>query len=342
MPEFAHPFVLWLILPLLLGVAWRWFSTPASIAVSSTKHYTNAPAPKYFAPWHILLFLETLATIAFIVALARPQQGVELMPQTQEGTDIMLVLDYSNSMDAYDPDPSLSESTVRRLVAEEAIKDRLDVAREQIQRFVKRRSADRIGLVIFGVDAYLSCPPTLDHDHLIAKVDQLTGSLLYRHERGTNIAGGIGAGVNALVNHSESRRTMILITDGDHTVDDEVFTPEEAAEVARDKEITIHTVGIGSDNPFLDTYLRSSGASIQFDTRNLEKIAAITNGRFFRAKDNQGFEDVMDTIDALETTSRVHEALVFQRDLYPLFLICGAITLATAFLLRHTLLREIC
>ncbi|MDG1670734.1 MAG: VWA domain-containing protein, partial [Akkermansiaceae bacterium] len=182
----------------------------------------------------------------------------------------------------------------------------------------------------------------LDHDHLIAKVDQLTGSLLYRHERGTNIAGGIGAGVNALVNHSESRRTMILITDGDHTVDDEVFTPEEAAEVARDKEITIHTVGIGSDNPFLDTYLRSSGASIQFDTRNLEKIAAITNGRFFRAKDNQGFEDVMDTIDALETTSRVHEALVFQRDLYPLFLICGAITLATAFLLRHTLLREIC
>ncbi len=342
MPEFQHPHVFWLLLPLLIGVIWRWFSTPASIAVSSTKHYTSARAPKYFAPRHILLTLETIAAIAFIVALARPQQGVEISPQTREGTDIMLVLDYSNSMDAYDPDPSLSIASIERLIAQNAIKDRLGVAREQIQRFVKRRSGDRIGLVIFGVDAYLTCPPTLDHDFLVAQVDQLTGSLLLRHERGTNIAGGIGAGVNALRNHSESRRTMVLITDGDHTVPDEVFTPEEAAQVAREKEITIHTVGIGSDNPYLDSYLANSGASIQFDTRNLEKIAAITNGRFFRAKDNQGFEEVMDTIDSLETTSRVHEALVFQSDLYYLYLISGTIVLALAFLLRHTLLREIC
>jgi len=342
MPEFAHPSVLWLILPLLLGVAWRWFNIPASIAVSSTKHYTNAPAPKYFAPWHFLLILETLAAIAFIIALARPQQGIEVAPEEREGTDIMLVLDYSNSMDAYDPDPTLGESTVSRMVAEGKIKDRLDVARDQIQRFVKRRSGDRIGLVIFGVDAYLMCPPALEHDFLIAQVDQLYGALLGRHERGTNIAGAIGAGVNALVNHSESRRTMILITDGDHTVDDEVFSPSEAAEVARDKEVTIHTVGIGSDNPYLGSHLKRMGASVQFDTRNLEKIAAITNGRFFRAKDNQGFEDVMDTIDALETTSQIHKAVIHKRDLYPYILIGGALLLTTAFLLRQTLLREIC
>lgn len=343
MPEFAHPYVLWLILPLLVGVVWRWLSAPASIAVSSTKHYTNAPAPKYFAPRHILLALETLAAIAFIVALARPQQGVELSPQTREGTDIMLVLDYSNSMDAYDPDPSLPRNAVQDLVNRNVIKDRLGVAREQIQRFVKRRSGDRIGLVIFGVDAYLISPPTLDHRYIIAEVDDLMGSLLHRHERGTNIAGAIGAGVNALVNKSESKRTMVLITDGDHTVPDEVFeTPEDAAQVARDKDITIHTVGIGSDNPFLYGYLENSGASIQFDTRNLELIAATTNGRFFRAKDNQGFEEVMDTIDALETTSRVHEALVFQRDVYENYLITGALLLTIAFLLRHTFLREIC
>ena len=342
MPEFAHHFVLWLILPLLLGVAWRWFSTPASIAVSSTKHYTNAPAPKYFAPWHILLILEALAAIAFIIALSRPQQGIEVAPEEQEGTDIMLVLDYSNSMDAYDPDPTLSEASVRRMVDEGTIKDRLGVACDQIRRFVERRSGDRIGLVIFGVKAYLMCPPALEHDYLIAQVDQLYGALLATHERGTNIAGAIGAGVNALDNHSESRRTMILITDGDHTVDDDVFSPSEAAEVARDKDVTIHTVGIGSDTPYLGTQLRRMGASIQFDTRNLQKIAATTNGRFFRAKDNQGFEEVMDTIDALETTSQIHQAVVHERDLYPYFLIGGALLLSTAFLLRHTLLREIC
>jgi Ca-activated chloride channel family protein len=83
------------------------------------------------------------------------------------------------------------------------------------------------------------------------------------------------------------------------------------------------------------------GATIRFDTRNLEKIAAITGGRFFRAKDNQGFEDVMNTIDSLEKTSKQRPALIYQRDLYPNLLKAGLIALTVGFLLRYTLLREI-
>ena len=338
---FAHPHVLWLIIPLLGGVIWRWSSTPAAIAVSSTRHYTTAPKTKYFAPRHILLALEALAALGFVIALARPQRDVELVPITKEGTDIMLVLDYSNSMDAYDPDPSMSISAVREGIRAGTIKDRLGVARDQIARFVKRRSGDRIGLVIFGVEAYPAVPPTIDHDFLIATVNQLDNDILVRAERGTNIAGGISAGIISLLNNSEARRTIVLITDGDHTVDDPVFTPTSAAQAARDKDITIHTVGIGSDEPYLTGFLETAGAPIRFDTRNLEKIASITNGRFFRAKDNKGFEEVMDTIDALETTSRQRPAIVFQADLYPRFLIGGVILLALAFILRQTLLREI-
>jgi Ca-activated chloride channel family protein len=83
------------------------------------------------------------------------------------------------------------------------------------------------------------------------------------------------------------------------------------------------------------------GATIRFDTRNLEKIASITGGRFFRAKDNKGFEEVMDTIDSLEKTSKQRPALIFQRDLYPSLLMGGIASFFLAFFLRHTLLREI-
>ena len=339
---FAHPHVLWLWIPLIGGLIWRWFSAPASIAVSSTDHYTKAAPPKFFAPRHILLLLEVIAAACFIIALARPQSDVELVPSIKEGTDIMLVLDYSNSMDAFDPESSIDDRSVQEAIRDGRLKDRLGVARDQIIRFIKRRSGDRIGLVIFGHDAYPVVPPTVDHDYLIAYVNQLENALLDTNERGTNIAGGISAGINSLKDYTETRRTIVLITDGDHTVPDEIFTPVTAAEAAQKQDITIHTVGIGSDDPYVLERLARIGAIIRFDTRNLEKIAAITNGRFFRAKDNKGFETVMNTIDQLEKTSKVTQALVHQGDHYPRILIAGAIALSFSFLLRHTLLREIC
>lgn len=338
---FANPHTLWLLIPLLAGLIWRWFSIPASIAVSSTDHYTKAAPPKYFAPRHILLLLEVLSAAAFIVALARPQSGVEIVPINKEGTDIMLALDYSNSMDAFDPPKSMPDATVRRAIAEGRLKDRLGVARDQINRFVERRSGDRIGLVIFGHNGFLAVEPTPDHDHLIGYVNQLENSLLGQSERGTNIAGGISQAIIGLKDYTETRRTIVLITDGDHTVNDAVYTPITAAEEAKKQDITIHTVGIGSDDPFLLGPLARMGATIRFDTRNLEKIAAITGGRFFRAKDTKGFEEVMNTIDSLEKTSRQTPAIIYQRDLYPNVLAAGLITLALGFIFRHTLLREI-
>ena len=339
--QFVNPHALWLLIPLTAGLIWRWLSVPASIAVSSTGHYTQKAPPKYFAPRHILLILEVLAAAAFIVALARPQANVEIVPITKEGTDIMLVLDYSNSMDAYDPPASMSDFKKVEAIREGRLKDRLGVARDQINRFVQRRSGDRIGLVIFGHQAFLQIEPTIDHDYLIGYVKQLENSLLTQNERGTNIAGGLSQAIIGMKDYKETRRTIVLITDGDHTVTDPVYTPTSAAEEAKKQDITVHTVGIGSDKPFLTGALARMGAPIRFDTRNLEKIAAITGGQFFRAKDNKGFEDVMNTIDSLEKTSRQRPALVHERDLYPNLLKTGIIALALALLLRHTLLREI-
>jgi Ca-activated chloride channel family protein len=339
MPEFAHPYVLLLLVPLVAGLIWRWFVRPPAIAVSSTAHFYGPSKRKVsrFAPHHLLLILEALAAGLFITALARPQIGVEISPMTREGTDIMLALDYSNSMDAFDPEPGLTETEIRRSIRDGELLDRLAIAREQISRFITARSGDRIGLVIFGNQSFTVCPPTLDHDYLVRQVDQLTNSLLSKTERGTNIAAGVAAAINALLDHGEGRRTILLITDGDNTIKDPLFTPLETARLASEKEVAIHAVGIGSDNPF--TLERMP--TIRFNTRTLEQIAETAKGRFFRAKDTSGFQDVMDTIDALESTTRTRPALIFMRDLFPQFLLGGAVFLVGAFFLRHTLLLEI-
>ena len=132
MPEFQHPLVLWLLLPLVVGLVWRWLSKPAGIAVSSTKHFCPSPARSFLTARHFLLGIEALAAAGFISALSRPQQGVELMPSEREGTDIILTLDYSNSMDAFDPDPSWPEGRIRAAIIDKTLKDRLGVARDQI------------------------------------------------------------------------------------------------------------------------------------------------------------------------------------------------------------------
>jgi len=273
MPDFAYPLVLWLLPILLGGVLWRWFSRPATVAVSSAEHFTNGvEARKHFTSRHLLLLMEALAATAFILALARPQSDVELMPITKEGTDIMIALDYSNSMDAVDHEEGLSDFAVKQGVRDGIIKDRLGVARDQISRFVQRRSHDRIGLVVFGVDAYTACPPTLDHDFLVSQTALLDNSLLNMKDRGTNIGAGLGASINALVNHSESKRTIILITDGDNTVDDEVFTPTEAPSASA---VTIPT------SPSISSKWEPQFASI---LAPLKRLPALETGVFSEPK----------------------------------------------------------
>lgn len=341
MLEWANPFIFLLFIPLALGLLWRWFSAPAAIAFSSTKLVADAPASRWLAPHHLSLALEAIACLLFITALARPQFAIEVVPVTREGTDIVMVLDYSNSMDAFDPAPELMENEILKQIDDGKLVDRLGVAREQIARFVKRRSGDRIGLVIFGHRAFIACPPTLDHDYLVAQVDQLNNSLLGMHERGTSIASGLASGINVLDDLSDKRRSIVLITDGENTINDPAFTPREAAELAKDRDITVHTIGIGSPKPYIPKHLRGSMRNESFDTAALRDIAATADGRFFRPMDNKGFEAVMDTIDALETTSRVHPAIVYRRDLFPFVLLAAAIALLLAFILPNTLLLRI-
>ena len=342
MPEFAHPIVFLLVLPLLVGLVMRWIGSPPAIGVPSAKHYRpDLKERRWLNPRRCMLLLEGLAGLLMITALARPQQSVEVVPVTRDGTDLMVVLDFSNSMDLFDPEVGKSEYATEEDIRRGILVDRLAVARAQIARFVKRRSDDRIGLAIFGMHSFTACPPTLDHDFVLAQVDQLTNSLLARSERGTNIAAGLAAGINELVAHGDRRRTIILITDGENTVNDPVFTPIEAAELAKEKDITIHAVAIGSQNPYAEPQNRWMLQNRSFNTKAIEKLATTANGQFFRPTDTGGFEAVMDTIDKLETTTRTHPAVIYQRDLFPYLTMGAGGILLLAFILRRTFLHEI-
>src|SRR5262245_17020869 len=114
-PEFLHPFAFLLFVPLLAGLVLRGWSRPAAIAVSSTEHFLGAaPSRRRWSRRHLPLFLEFLAAAMFVVALARPRVGMEIVPEAHEGTDISIVVDFSNSMDFFDPERGVSrEETVR-------------------------------------------------------------------------------------------------------------------------------------------------------------------------------------------------------------------------------------
>ncbi len=342
MPEFAHPFVFLLLIPLIVGAVWQWVRDPAAIGVpAATLYRPNAKKSRRPGSRHFILLLEVIAGALIITALARPQQSVEVVPVTKEGTDIMIVLDFSNSMDLYDPDPGNTSRRNNEDIVKGELVDRLAVARQQIGRFIGRRSGDRIGLAIFGHRAYTACPPTLDHDFLTAQIDQLINTLLSVDERGTNIAAGLAAGINSLVDYGERRKTIILITDGENTINDPVFTPIEAARLAAEKDITIHAVAIGSDHPHATPDRAWILQNKSFNTKAIEKLATTANGRFFRSTDVEGFETVMDTIDTLETTSRTQPAIIYRRDLFPALCMAAGILALTTFILRRTLLHQI-
>jgi hypothetical protein len=169
----------------------------------------------------------TLAALAFAplaVSLARPQEVLSRHLEHAEGVDMVIALDISGSMAALDFQPT----------------DRLGVAKETIADFLSRRPHDRIGLVVFAGAAVTICPLTLDHEvagHLLEQVKLRT------LPDGTAIGLGLGTAVNRLRTSTSDSKVVVLVTDGSNNAGQ--LDPRTAAELARDEEITVHTVLVG-------------------------------------------------------------------------------------------------
>ena len=330
--EFAHP---WCLAGLLLvPVLWYYLvfiRKAPSIVVPSTGNFKKAAGRKKYITAVNLLYL--CAFLVLIVALARPRSGDEKVIIRSKGIDIILALDMSDSMRAIDvPGQLTSADALARGIREGKIKNRLDTAKEEIRKFILARPNDRIGLIGFADLAYSFSPPTLDHRWLLERLKTLEPGQL---GSATGIASAISSGTRRLKNSDAPRRVIVLFTDGANTVENRL-TPEQSAQVAKEFNCIVHTVGVGSDNAYYPTNFGLQKTQADFDSKLLDSIASSTGGTSFRASDGAGMQKVMQEINALEKTNIEQPKYTEYKEYAPLIAMIGALLLLTGFFLENT------
>ncbi len=274
--------------------------------------------------------LRFFALVFLIIALARPQSPVEDSKIETEGIDIVLAIDASTSMLAED-------FTVngKRL-------SRVDVVLDVVKDFIKGRTNDRIGLVMFAARAYTVCPLTRDYGWLLSNVDRVHVGMI---EDGTAIGSGIAASLNRLKHSKAKSKVIILLTDGRNNAGS--ISPRTAAEAAAALHVKIYTIGAGAKGlvpyPVRDLFGNKAYQQVELDLDedSLKEIAAITGGQFFRATDTQTLRKVYSQIDRLEKTPLEDKGYQEYRELFPVFLVIGLVLLLLEIVLSRTVLRTI-
>lgn len=235
--------------------------------------------------------LAWLAWGLLCVAAARPQQLGALVQPPQEGRDLMLAVDLSGSMG--EEDMQLGSSVVDRLTAAKAV----------LADFLDRRAGDRVGLIVFGQRAFVLAPLTLDRDTVR---QQLQDSVVGLAGRETAIGDAIALATKRLRAQPSGQRVLILLTDGVNTAG--ALEPDKAAELARDEGLRIHTIAFGGYGAGLNVFgvpLRIPGGGGEMtDEAGLKRIADLTGGRAFRARDTEELAGIYSEIDRLEPIER--------------------------------------
>jgi Ca-activated chloride channel family protein len=236
--------------------------------------------------------LRGLAIVGLAVALARPQTVGGKIRIAGQGVAIVVALDQSSSMNAVD----FPTDRDTRLVS------RLDAAKTTFTRFVEGRSDDLIGLVVFANYPELACPPILDHSFLIATVAAVRPARL--PDDGTNIGDAVALGLDTLLIAPPKKKVLVLLTDGNNEpAVPQPLDPEQAAVLARDLGVTLHTIAIGRVGRVargVDPHLPRPAEVVGPNLALLERMAQLAGGRSFAATDADALDEVFHTIDALE------------------------------------------
>ncbi len=263
------------------------------------------------------LLLASLAWLCLVVAAARPQWIGEPIELPTSGRDLMLAVDLSGSMDTRDF--QIKGEMVNRLQATQVIAG----------EFIKRRVGDRVGLILFGEQAYLQTPLTFDRDTVRILLYEAAIGLA---GKATAIGDAIGLMVKRLADEEEIQQVMILLTDGANTAGE--VAPVKAAELAAGKGLKIYTIGIGADEMLVRSLFGTQrvNPSADLDENTLTAIAEKTGGKYFRARDSEELLKIYDLIDKLEPTEQ--EAKLFRpmRALY-VYPLATAMALASLLIL---------
>ncbi len=272
------------------GAALRipFYRSLASLSDKQDLQLQKKKSSQYSFPWLIWVLL--------LLAATRPTWQGEPVQLDGTGRDLMLAVDLSGSMEINDME--LGGKTV----------DRLAVTKSVLTDFIARRRGDRIGLILFGSQAYLQAPMTFDRDTVKTLMDE---SFIGMAGNKTAIGDSLGLAVKHLRKRPEESRVLILLTDGANTAGE--ISPIQAAKVASEEKIKIYSIGLGADEMIQPGLFGSSfGArkinpSADLDEKTLTEIADLTGGRYFRAKNSDELESIYGLLDQLEPIEQDEE-----------------------------------
>ena len=230
--------------------------------------------------------LLALAWIGLVGALMGPQRVETFEEVSSRGYDLMIAVDTSRSMGALDF--SLGGRPVSRMA----------VIKGVLGNFIKGRDGDRVGLIVFGDEAIVQAPLTLDVGMVKGMLDSAEPGMV---GNATAIGDAVGVAVKKLRDRPEGSRILVLVTDGENTAGS--LPPREAVQLAKHYDIRIYTVGVGTKGlvPFSDGG-RMRYERMPIDEDLLQEIAMTTGGAYFRATDTRALEEIYRRIDALEKT----------------------------------------
>jgi Ca-activated chloride channel family protein len=296
--------------------------------------YIGMPGLEGLAPYKgwrarldpLLVVIQYLSLALFIIALARPQKTLKEETVTAEGIDIFMVMDLSSSMLAKDFNP-----------------DRLEVSKRVAIEFVEKRPYDRIGLAVFAGESFTQCPLTTDHRVVNDFLGSLQCGVL---QDGTAIGMGLAAGVNRLKDSEVESKDIIHLTYGDNNAG--YIKPLKAAEIAKELDVRLKTIGIGTMGDSLAPMSRREDGRyifgmtrVEIDEDLLRQIADMTGGQYFRATSAESLERIYAEIDRLEKTEIDFSVFNRYSEESYIWLIAGLVCLGLFLILKWSVLRRI-
>ena len=330
--EFANKEYLLLFLLLIPYIVWYFLyrkKTEPTMRMSDTYAYQFAPKSWRIRMIHLPMLLRVIALSMIILVLARPQTHTSWGSKTVEGIDIMLAMDVSTSMLAEDLKPN-----------------RIEAAKSVAGEFVSGRPDDNIGLTIFAGEAFTQCPMTTDHQSLLNLLHNVRTDIAARGliQDGTAIGMGLANAVSRLKDSKTKSKVVILLTDGSNNSGD--LSPLTSAQIAKSLGIRVYTIAVGTNG--VAPYPMQVGGTTQYvnmradvDTQTLSRIAAQTDGNFYRATNTSELKKIYQDIDKLEKTKMDVKKFSKRYEAYQRFALVAVIALLLELLLRQTVFRRI-
>ncbi|WP_370314992.1 VWA domain-containing protein [Thalassolituus sp.] len=305
MPELLWPYALALLpLPLIF----RWLlpartRQQAALKVADTGFWQTGTESHATVTSRSTLgaLLPTLLWLCLVAALTRPVWIGEPVRLPAEGRDLMLAVDISGSMDTADME--LNGRPVNRL----------EIVKHVLNDFISRREGDRLGLILFGSNAYLQTPLTFDRETVRTFMNEAALGLAGKQ---TAIGDAIALAAKRMRDTPAESQVLVLLTDGENTAG--TIDPIRAAELAAETGIRIYTIGMGADRMEVPSFFgsRTINPSRELDEESLQTIADLTAGRFYRARDTSELSQIYGLIDQLEPTEREQKVYRPQTSLF--------------------------